>query len=425
MAARLELTSSTAIRLSAAVVKECYTTIRLTRAAGRHGITTVNWTKLVLLVISGLVVQLTAAQVTSSEKSTATMSDREQRNLRGPVKSSTEENTVPGWTDAEGRTSPEVRWESTSEYDMAGHLLNTRSRNSDGSQWVTRYAYDPSGRLLKTASGVEGQASTETNYSYDEQGRLQKISGGGRTDNPITFRYDEQGRKSKIEIAGPADYRPGIAEGGSPFEAADRAPNLPGGGSATTIYDEHDWATEVQVQDSSGELVNRAVRSYDSLGRVLEEKQILDKPETMFPAEVLTQIAEQSGVSPDQLQQELRTQLTKLMAGESGPYSVSNNYDTDGRVSRTNRRIFDEEQEIETTYNEHGDVASEITRSTGLVREPDPTTPPPRLPSYSEVRYSYKYDDRGNWIEQSTSYRSSPYAAFQSSTVISRRLTYY
>jgi hypothetical protein len=61
------------------------------------------------------------------------MSDREQRNLRGPLKSCTEQNTVSGWIDAEGKTYPEVHWEDTTEYDMAGHLLNTRSRNSDGS----------------------------------------------------------------------------------------------------------------------------------------------------------------------------------------------------------------------------------------------------------------------------------------------------
>jgi len=139
------------------------------------------------------------------------MSERTQRNLRGPLKSCSEENTVSGRTDGEGKTYPEVHPEYTTEFDVAGRLLATRRRNSDGSQWVMRYGYDPSGRLLKTASGVEGQASTETNYSYDEQGRLQKIS--GRTDNPITFGYDEHGRKSKIEISSPADYRPGIAQG--------------------------------------------------------------------------------------------------------------------------------------------------------------------------------------------------------------------
>ena len=353
------------------------------------------------------------------------MSDREQRNLRGPLKSYTEENTFPGTTDSEGKTFPEVHSEYTTEYDVTGRLLVTRSGNSDGSQWVQRYGYDASGRLLKVRSGIEGQASTETNYSYDEQGRLQKITGGGRTDNPITFRYDDHGRKSKIEISHAADYRPDVAYAGSPFEAADRAPNLPGGGSATTIYDEHDRATEVQVRDASGELVNRAVRSYDAQGHVKEENLIWESPEKMFPPEAMTKILEQSGLSLDQLQQELRTQFTKLMNGQSGPYSVSHSYDTNGRVNHTNLRIFKQEQEIETTYNEHGDATSEITRSTRLVGEPDPTTPYAGLPFYSEGPYSYKYDDHGNWTERSTSYRFGPDDVFQSSAVIKRTLTYY
>ena len=157
------------------------------------------------------------------------MSDHKQRALRGSVKSCTEESIHPGMTDADGKTYPEVHSEHTTEYDADGRILTTRSRNSDGSQWVVRYGYDASGRLLKTTSGIEGKALTETTYSYDQLGRLQNISDGGRRDSPVSFRYDERGRKTKIEISCSADYRPNTAVCGSPFEVADRAPNLPGG----------------------------------------------------------------------------------------------------------------------------------------------------------------------------------------------------
>lgn len=401
------------------------TTMNLTWAAGRTAIKAVNWTKFVILPILILTVPLAKAQVPSSTESPPTMSEREQHGLRGQVKSCVQESTFSGTTDAEGITPPEVHSAYRTEYDAAGRTLSTRSENSDGSQWVRSYSYDPSGRLLKIASGIEGQATTDTIYSYDHSGKLQNISDSNRPDDPVTFRYDDSGKKTKIEISRPADYRSGIAEAGSPFETADRAPNLPGGGSATTIYDEHDRATEVQVRDASGEVVSRAVRTYDSQGHVLEEKQILDNPETIFPAETRAQMLEQSGLSPDELQQELRTQLTRLMAGQSGPQSVSYGYDSHGRVSHASRRIFNMQQEIETTYNEHGDVESEITRSTRLAVEADPRTPSAGLPRYSEVRYSYKYDHHENWIEQLTSYRSSSDATFQSSTVIKRILTYY
>jgi hypothetical protein len=145
----------------------------------------------------------------------------------------------------------------------------------------------------------------------------------------------------------------------------------------------------------------------------------------MFPLEARAQILEKFGLSDDQLLQELRTQLPKLMGDQPGPYSVSYRYDTHGRVHHTSRRIFNQEQEIETIYNERGDIETEITRDLRLGRETDPTTPAPSLPSYSEIRYSYQYDEHDNWIEQAMSSRFSPDAAFQSSTVTKRKLTYY
>ena len=98
--------------------------------------------------------------------------------------------------------------------------------------------------------------------------------------------------------------------------------------------------------------------------------------------------------------------------------SVSYSYDAEGRVNHTSRRIFNQEEEIESTYNEHGDISSEITRST---RKAEDTA----LPSYSEVHYSYRYDYHDNWVEKAISYRSSPDGAFQPSTVVKRSLTYY
>ncbi len=351
------------------------------------------------------------------------MPDRVQAGLHGPVKSSTEESTYPNMTDAAGMAL-EVRFEHTTIYDPDGRILSTRSRNSDGSQWVTNYEYSNAGQLLKTASGIEGQALTETTYSYDPRGRLEKITTDSKSESPVFFRYDKHGGKTKIQTSRASDYHPNMATGGSPFEAADTAPNLPDGGITTTIYDEHDRPTEVQVRDSSGELVNRALRTYDAQGHVSEEEQIYDNLMTMFPPEVRQKLLDESGLSADQLRQELHAQLTKLMNGPDGPYSVNNRYDSGGRLIHTDRRIFNQEDEIDTTYNEHGDTESEITRSTRPEAENESTAPGPSS-SYSETRYSYQYDQHGNWTEKAVSYRSSSDAAFQSSTVIKRSLTYY
>ena len=349
------------------------------------------------------------------------MSHVDRDGLRGPVRSCTEESTYP---DNEGRTQ-RVRTKSVTEYDAEGRITARRYINPDGSAWTTHDTYDASGRLLKSASGTEGQEVTETVYFYDAQGKLQSIRTGARSESPTTFSYDAHGRKTKVESSRAGDYRPNVATGGSPFEALDTAPNLPGGGSATTIYDEHDRAIRVEVRDAEGTIVNRAERTYDEQGRVLEEKQILDNPETMIPAEARAKLLEQSALSSDQLREELRAKLTELMAGHSGPYTVSYSYDDKGRPTVMRRRVFNQEERIETAYNEHGDVASEITRSARRDKEGEAGTPTPGPPEYSEVRYSYKYDDRENWVEKTMSYRSSPDGTFQASSTVERTLTYY
>ena len=346
------------------------------------------------------------------------MSDRARWSLRGPVKSCTEESIFKHMNEGE------VRSEYTTEYDDDGRITLRRSRTTDGFYWATRYEYAATGQLLRTASGVEGKAVTETHYSYDQQGRLQSVTTDGKPETPVSFRYDERGaKKTKIEVSCAEDYRPNTATGGSPFEATDHAPNLPGGGSATTIYDEHDRPTEVRVRDAKGELVSRALRTYDAEGYVTDEKQFLDNLVSMFAPDVRAKMLDESGLSPDQLQQELRAQLTKLMGGEAGTYSVSYGYDSSGRLIHTSRRIFNQEDEIESTYNEHGDVASEITRSTRSAGEKKPGIAS-SLASYSEVKYSYEYDQQGNWTAKTTSCRSSSDAAFQSSTANKRSLTY-
>jgi YD repeat-containing protein len=148
------------------------------------------------------------AEVTEiPEESRATMFDRDRLELRGPVKSCTEETTHPGVTDDEGKTYSAVHVAVTTEYDSDGRVLATRNHHPGG-QSVSYFEYDASGRLLKVASGVEGQALTETRYSYDRRGRLENIRDASRPESPVSFSYDERGMKTKTAISRTADYRP-------------------------------------------------------------------------------------------------------------------------------------------------------------------------------------------------------------------------
>ena len=350
------------------------------------------------------------------------MSDREKAGLRGLVMSCAELSTFAGATSGDGTQIPPQTCSSTTEYDINGNaLVSHGSSGTNGFEWEMQNSYDASGHIIKSV----WKSSVETNtavFSYDDQGRLISLANSTRPDNPITFHYDEHGRKTSVQTSRPADYRPNGAVAGSPFEALDTPPNLPGGGSAITIYDEFDRPVEVQVRNAHGEVVKRAARTYDSQGRVSEEHQILDNLEAAIPADFQAEIVKASGASAEEVRQELGQQLAKLFGGQASPYSIAYTYDAQGRLTQTRQRIFNEEHIIETTYNKHGDKALEIRRSKQVVGNNEQR---PGLPEYSEVRYSYKYDDQGNWTVETISYRSSPDGAFGSSPGRQRSLIYY
>ncbi|MFL6439641.1 MAG: cell division protein ZapA [Terriglobales bacterium] len=347
------------------------------------------------------------------------MSEREQNGLRGLVKTCVDERSYPAASAGDGTELPERKYSYSTEYDVAGHIIETRSGESSGKDWVTRNTYDGSGRLLKRAWGKDGGPLHEAIYTYDAQGRLLNTRGPGNTDSS-SFHYDEHGRKTKVQVSRAEDYKPNVGIAGSPFESADQAPNLPGGGTATTIYDENDRPNEIQVRNADGELVTRALRTYDSQGRVSDEKQIMESMAALMPAAQLQKILDESGASREQFQQE----LTRLMGGHDGPTAMGYTYDSQGRVKEMHRRIFNEDEHTEITYNDHGDKLAEIMRTTKLGGdEAEQNTPGP--PSYNETVYSYRYDTHGNWTEQTVSWRSTPDGALQKSTVTRRTLTYY
>ena len=347
------------------------------------------------------------------------VSQREQHGLRGAVRTCVEDRIHPGVTAADGTHYPETRHQYTTEYDENGRTLLTTSRNTaDGSLWITRYAYDASGRLLKTASGKEGESQQDTVYSYDHRGRPLEITTSGKPGNPVRFHYDEHGCKTKVQVSRPEDYRSGVVVAGdSPFWAADRAPNMPGGGSATTSYDEQDRPIEVVVRDSESEVFSRTVRIYDAEGRVSEEKSIIENLEMMIPAESRAQMLKQSGAT----REELREHLAKALHGRMGRHSVAFSYDPHGRKTQTRRQAMGHDALVEITYNEHGDPAVEITRSTRFEGDIER---PRMISEYSEARHSYQYDSYGNWTEQETSFRNASDGEFMPSTSVRRTLSY-
>ena len=360
------------------------------------------------LVLSAIVTSFMSAQI---------MIDRSNYGLRGTVRECAESTTLDSIPAAEGAAkSKETVLRSDFLFDPDGRLTLQSHRNPDGSEWENRYSYSTSGLLLKTVSGMKGGVQTEIVNEYDGSGRILKTTSAGTSLELATYSYDEQGKKKKVQTSRPEDYRENVASAGSPFSAADHAPNLPGGGTATTFYDALDRPYEIEVRDDTGELTMRVVRTYDEKANIMEETQILPDPIAILPRQSRERILSASGASVE----DLRNQLNRLMAGQaSRPFGMKYEYDAQGRVTKTHRHIFNREDTVETSYNDHSDPSREVTllEKTG--------EPHPEESGYSETVYSYQYDSNGNWTEKVVSYRLKADETFKVTSRTVRTLTYY
>lgn len=252
---------------------------------------------------------------------------------------------------------------------------------------------------LQTAVAHAIPVSSKLRIEFTEKGAIV----GGKL---VPFSFDETGRKIRTRIARSEDYVPNRSVGGSPFSIADRKPNLPDGGIATTYYDENDRPVEVLVRNSQNELVSRARRTYGVAGNVLGESLTIDNPGAFIPASLKSKISSDESIK-------------QWLAARAGTYSEKYFYDSKGHKICTLGRSLEEEEMRATAYNDHDDVELEV-----IVKRPIGTGGQPVF-SYSEARYSYQYDEAGNWTERTAEYASGLDASPSTKTIVRRSLEYF
>jgi YD repeat-containing protein len=358
------------------------------------------------------------ARAQESSQTGAVMTDRDKAGLRGPVKSVLNAQTFSG---ADGQ---QFLMSTTTEYAADGRTLEQRIGNSDGSIWVTSYTYYADGRLLKTVSGKVGSAAaSQTTYLYDDARRLIGVESGDNV--KMSYRYDEKGLKSVIESYDVKPLPPNTAYA-SHWEGTELGFAPYPGGTLTTSYNEQGVATGAELRNPEGTLVGHIVRKFDTEGHVIAEEQAADVPQVNLPEEIT------SNLNLEQMKS-----VGTMIAGMQNSV-ISYAHDAQGRVTERHRKggVFVEQVTL-TTYNDHGDKASEretmvmsadtgpwnLTEAGAFIPAGKPNPPQPRLSS--ETQYAYQYDQYSNWTEQSIVSRSQPDEAFRPATVIRRKLTYY
>ncbi|MGA8346078.1 MAG: hypothetical protein WB781_29380 [Candidatus Sulfotelmatobacter sp.] len=358
-----------------------------------------------------------SALAQQSSQTGAPISDRDKAGLRGPVETVLEEDTFSYANGQQVMTT-------TTKYTADGRILEERTKNPDGSEWAMSYTYHPDGRLLKTVTGNAGSTDrSETAYLYDEARRLVAVKSGDKVQT--RYQYDNTGRKSAIESYDSKPLPPNTAYAAH-WEGTDLGFVPSPGGKVTTVYNEEGVATGAQFYDAEGNLVGHIARKFDAEGRVLADEQAADAPQVNLPEEL------RSKLNPEQMKS-----VGAMIAGAQNS-AISYSYDAQGRVTERHRSggVLGEEVTV-TTYNDHGDKASErqttvmrsdtgpwqLTEAGAFIPEGKPN--PPQPPLASETQYTYQYDQYGNWTEQTIVGRSQPDEAFRPGTVIRRKLTYY
>jgi YD repeat-containing protein len=352
------------------------------------------------------------------------MDDRAKAGLRGPASVCRTDTTIFVQSCAGNQCDTEPKQQSHSwifHYRPDGRIAQQHYENPNGSNWTSTYTYDSSEKLREIEHRDSKGSGSRTIFQYDQVGRLQRVAtvaADGTQSTAEMYSYDDQ-QKRKTRYVYSTPGRPGSVA--YSIEGSDSAVSVPAAASMITLYDRHDRPVETSFHDSQNRVLSRFALRYDEAGRLVEENQISEIEETL-PSDMLTML------NPAQIE----TVKTSFGFGEGRQrWQWLHRYDNEGHLVETVSHMGTFDNELKKmAYNQHGDVSE--TQSTcdsreisiddeGRVVEPDE----PRRTHNSQARYSYQYDEHGNWIERFISIGGEPDKPFTVSSVDRRILTYF
>ena len=294
-------------------------------------------------------------------------SDREKAELCGPVKT-----IVDDW--------------STTVFDRGGKILEWRGNTFHG--------------------------HTERTYSYDQNGKLTRIT-GSNDDRVDEFRYDEQGRMMQItHVPARPERRNTAISAEIAFEVISEGDSLADGGTVETSYNERGQPVERRIVDDEGTLLFRILHTYDANGRLGEERLVTEN--LSLPKAIREQIPSEQRAA---VFAQLKTEMESASQGLFGNAERNYVYNGQGRLAERHMRMGPIREDLVWTFSPSGDMIELTKRTTGFLHE---------LGVQQELqwkcRYSYEYDDYGNWIRNTETWE----VAGNTTTLTKvRHLTYY
>lgn len=338
------------------------------------------------------------------------MTDRERRDLRGPVKAVILESF--DWDEKAGGVTEKPSRREELTFSPQGNLLESISQFQDRLMQRCTYVHDEAGRLREIKYRNSDGTESSMQVKYDQYG--QPI----RSDAKVTY-SSESGRKVKTEVfeakVPGVDRTIGFEEEGPSLVSW----NTGNAALASTFYDAAGRPAETVLYDDEHVQISKLLRTYDERGRVASEEQ---QPLSSRA------FAGQRGTQGEEMPKEMAQLFARIF--KESPMRMIYEYDDQDRVvERTQETgLFGYEKTV-SFYNEHGDLSKVQHYSTRqgdipLDEEGNMLVPPP-VPEKleSETEFSYQYDNRGNWTSKKTSTPHHPTAHWES--VETRSIIYY
>jgi hypothetical protein len=191
-----------------------------------------------------------------------------------------------------------------------------------------------------------------TLYSYDDAGRpmsTSSVNREGEHRQEETSTYDNFGHRTRVQFLHPPKGPGGISYW---IEAADQGVGAPGAVTMTTIYDDNGLVGEVLFHDAENAMVRRVLLARDEAGRLVKT-ELLFGDRLPFP-EAATE-TEKPGVPMAEI-------LAKVFGPSQALSTTMYTYDKKGlRVERTVRMGMLGEERTTFRYDDHGNPIEEST----------------------------------------------------------------
>ena len=214
------------------------------------------------------------------------------------------------------------------------------------------------------------------------------------------------------------------AECGTAFgvEGAESGYGAAGVVTIETQYEDHGQPCEALFQDKDRTVILRVVLTRDDAQRLIKEESFSgDQPPFSFDRMI-------ESVPPEE-RAATEKALSQLFGSHRPIHSTTYSYDAKGRqVERHQRWEGLSEERTTRRFDDHDNPIHEITEGTSQDLEPDASgnlqSKNPKSRRF-ELRYDYRYDSVGNWIERVVSMRLESNPDFQPSNIVRREILYF